>query len=57
MKFTIFKTKKGEYSWRLVAANGEKICHGEGYTQKHNAIKAILLVQKSGLAIMEDKTI
>jgi len=34
-KFEIYKDKKGEYRWKLVAANGQQIASGgEGYTTK-----------------------
>ncbi|MCD0218109.1 DUF1508 domain-containing protein, partial [Enterobacter hormaechei subsp. steigerwaltii] len=34
MYFEIYKDAKGEYRWRLKAANHEIIAQGEGYTSK-----------------------
>ena len=37
-KLAIYKDVVGQYRWRLVAANGEKVAASEGYTSKQNAI-------------------
>lgn len=39
-KFHIYRDMAGEYRWRLVARNGEKVAASEGYTSKENAIKS-----------------
>lgn len=57
MKYEIYKTKKGEFSWRLKGANGEKLAHGEGYTTKSNCYDCVRLVQGSAIATVIDKTI
>ncbi|MBR0343580.1 MAG: YegP family protein [Oscillospiraceae bacterium] len=33
-KYELYLDKAGEYRFRLKAANGETICHGEGYKAK-----------------------
>jgi uncharacterized protein YegP (UPF0339 family) len=48
MHFEILKNAKGEYYWRLVAANGEIICWSEGYTSYSNAVNSVNLVKKFG---------
>ena len=40
-KFTVFKGRDGQYYWNFKARNGEKLCHSEGYTQKHSALEGI----------------
>lgn len=40
-KFTIFQARNGQYYWRLKAANGETLCHSEGYTAKQSAQRGI----------------
>ena len=37
-KFHIYRDAAGEYRWRLVAGNGEKVAASEGYTSKESAI-------------------
>lgn len=45
-----------KWTWRLVAANGEPLCHGEHYSRKIDAMTAIELVQSSETAaIVEAK--
>ncbi|AGG06765.1 MULTISPECIES: HVO_2922 family protein [Dehalococcoides] len=47
-KFELFKDKKGEFRWRLVASNGQTIADsGEGYTTHANAINGIESVKKN----------
>lgn len=45
-KFWIYKDVRGEYRWRLKAANGEIVAVSEGYTTKYNAKQSVLLVKK-----------
>lgn len=49
MKFEIYKSG-AEYRWRLKAANGEIIAHGESYTTKANCQSAIDLVKSTTAA-------
>lgn len=46
MKFQIYKSWF-MYRWRLVAANGEIIASGEGYTRKTNVIEVINLIKST----------
>jgi uncharacterized protein len=47
-KFELFKDKKGEFRWRLVASNGQAIASsGEGYTDKSSAKAGIESVKKN----------
>lgn len=46
-KFTISKRKDGEYQFNLVAGNGEKILHSEGYTGKDGCLNGIESVRKN----------
>lgn len=52
MKFEIYKSK-GEWRWRLRAANGEIIAHGQGYVRKIDCKHAVELVQESATASVE----
>ena len=46
-KFELYKDKKGEYRWKLVANNGQTIAVGEGYTTKESAKNGIESVKKN----------
>lgn len=46
-KFELYKDKKGEYRWKLIAANGQTIAVGEGYTTKESAKNGIESVKKN----------
>jgi len=37
-KFVIYRDVAGQYRWRLVARNGEKVAASEAYVSKHEAI-------------------
>lgn len=36
-KFVIYPDRGGEYRWRLVDSNGEKVAASESYTTKYSA--------------------
>ena len=57
MKFTIYKDSKGEFRWRLTAANGKTVADsGEGYKNKADCRAGIDLVRSgAGGASIEDK--
>jgi uncharacterized protein len=41
MKFVVYKDRKGEFRWRLVAANSRTIADSaEGYKRRAAAVKA-----------------
>jgi len=49
-KFELYKDKKGEYRWKLLATNGQIIAVGEGYTTKEAAKNGIASVKKNAPA-------
>ena len=57
-KFELYKDKKGEFRWRLIASNGQMIANsGEGYTSKDSAKNGIESVKKNAPgAAVEDKS-
>jgi len=46
-KFEVYKDARGEYRFRLKAANGEIIATGEGYKSKASALNGIESVKKN----------
>jgi len=55
-KFELYKDKKGEFRWRLIATNGQVIALGEGYTTKESAKNGIESVKKNApTAPIEEK--
>ncbi len=46
-KFEIYTDKKGEFRFRLKAANGEIIAVSEGYTSKSSCLNGIESVKKN----------
>ncbi|MFA5399474.1 MAG: YegP family protein [Dehalococcoidia bacterium] len=55
-KFELYKDKKGEFRWKLLATNGQIIAVGEGYTSKDSAKKGIESVKKNApTAKIEEK--
>lgn len=56
MKYCIYKDGKGEWRWRLRAANNTDILadSGEGYKNKSDCEHAIGLVKKSGDAPVDE---
>ncbi|MBM3154663.1 MAG: DUF1508 domain-containing protein [Chloroflexi bacterium] len=54
-KFELYKDKKGEFRWRLVAPNGQTIATSEGYSSKESAKNGIESVKKNapGAAVVE----
>lgn len=49
-KFEVYKDAKGEYRFRLKAANGEIIASGEGYKTKAACLNGIESVKKNAPA-------
>jgi len=55
-KFELYKDKKGEFRWRLIATNGQLIASGEGYKTKESAKAGIESVKKNApTAPIEEK--
>lgn len=46
-KFEIYKDKKGEFRFRLKAANGQNILSSEGYGKKASCLNGIESVRKN----------
>ncbi len=46
-KFEVYKDAKGEYRFRLKAANGEVIATGEGYSSKNACLNGVESVKKN----------
>lgn len=46
-KFEVFKDRRGQWRFRLVASNGRIVCQSEGYTRKSNCLAGIRALQKS----------
>jgi len=46
-KFEIYKDKKGEFRWKLLADNNQVIATGEGYTSKAGCKNGIESVKKN----------
>ena len=49
-RFEIFKDKKGEWRFRLIAKNSQVIAQSEGYKKKGSARAAILAVRKNAVS-------
>ena len=48
-KFQVYQDKAGEFRFRLLASNGQNICHGEGYAKKASCLNGIESVRKNSL--------
>jgi len=49
MKFVLYRDKRGEFRWRLVAANGKIVAtSSEGYKNKKDCQAMIEAIQKDG---------
>ncbi len=49
IRFEIYLSPNDQlYHWRLVAANGEIVCWGEGYSSRQNALDAVNWVKRNG---------
>jgi len=46
-KFEVYQDKKGEYRFRLTAANGQIIAVGEGYKAKASCLKGIDSIKRN----------
>ncbi|MEJ2010701.1 MAG: YegP family protein [Anaerolineales bacterium] len=56
-KFEIYKDKKGQFRWRLLANNNQVIANGEGYTTKAACKNGIESVRKNApKADLDDKS-
>lgn len=56
-KFQIYKDRKGEFRWKLLADNNQVIATGEGYSSKAGCKSGIDSVRKNApKAEVEDQT-
>jgi hypothetical protein len=56
-KFELYTDTRGQYRFRLKAANGEVIAQGEAYASKAGAINGIESVKKNApIAEIDDQT-
>lgn len=58
MTFQLFKTRRGQWRWRLRARNGKLVaCSGEAYRRRADCMAAIDLVRATDYATqVEDVT-
>jgi len=57
-KFEIYKDKKGNFRFRLLAANNQVIATGEGYSSKESCKKGIASIKKNApIADIVDTTV
>ena len=56
-KYQVYKDKKGQYRFRLKAANGQIIATGEAYKEKDACLKGVTSIKKNApkAAIVEEK--
>ena len=58
MKFIIYKDRKKEFRWKLVARNGKKIATcGEGFTRKLACQRSIVRLCDAAMAEVIDTTL
>jgi uncharacterized protein YegP (UPF0339 family) len=56
-KFVVYKDKRGEFRWKLLADNNQIIAVGEGYTSKAGCMNGIESVKKNApKAKVDDET-
>jgi len=56
-KFEVYKDKKGEFRFRLLATNGQTIATGESYPTKAACLKGIASIQKNApIAAIEEES-
>jgi uncharacterized protein len=55
-KFELYQDVRGEYRWRLKAANGKVVATSEGYTREYDARRSCKAVQAAATgATIEQK--
>jgi len=54
-KFEVFKGKDGDFRFRLKAANGKVVAHGQGYKSKDACLKGVESIKKNarGAAVVQ----
>lgn len=46
VRFEIYVNRANQYQWRLVAANNQIVCWGEGYSSKQSALDSVNWVKR-----------
>ena len=46
-KFEVYKDKKGEFRFRMIASNGQVIAQGESYKRKASCLNGIASIKKN----------
>lgn len=54
-RFTVYQDVAGEWRWRLVAANGRIIAHGESHTRARDAWRAVETVREAAALAREER--
>jgi uncharacterized protein YegP (UPF0339 family) len=49
-KFEVYQGQDDEYRWRLKAANGEVVAHGESHTRTEDARRGVAAVKAAAAA-------
>jgi len=58
VQFRVYRDRAGEYRWRLVASNGEKVAASEGYVTKSGALTSARRVKElASSAVVVDTTV
>jgi uncharacterized protein YegP (UPF0339 family) len=54
-KFEVFRGKDGDFRFRLKAANGKVVAHGQGYKSKDACLKGVESIKKNarGAAVVQ----
>ena len=56
-KFEVYQDQRGQYRFRLKAANGQVIATGEGYSTKKACLNGIASIRKNAAdAKLDDQT-
>ncbi len=53
-KFEVYADKKGEFRFRLKAANGQNVCHSEGYTTLKACLNGVESVRNNADSPVEE---
>lgn len=57
-KFEVFRGKDGDFRFRLKAANGKVVAHGQGYKSKDACLKGVESIKKNarGAAVVQTES-
>lgn len=54
-RFEVYPDKAGGYRWRLVAANGRVLAHGEAHTRERDAWRAVDTVREAAARARDER--